>query len=37
LCQLALVEHSTVSAPEQESRPSKQRFSLSPVLQLVDA
>ena len=37
LCQLALVEHSAVLAPDQGNRSPKQRFSLSPVLQPVDA
>ena len=37
LCQLALVEHSAISALDQGNRSPKQRFSLSPVLQPVDA
>lgn len=36
LCQLAFVDHAAVSATESNSRPPKQRFSLSPVLQPVD-
>ena len=36
LCQLAFVDHSSASLPEKETLP-KQRFSLSPVLQPVDA